>query len=352
MSKRDNHYHIKINFDKKRSECSVGDIYSEYMSGKNNQDSFHFLNDTFTLIASRCKIFDDGTILPNNTNSINSQLLKGLLYYYSLAKDFPCIKKVSIIRKRAKSSDFDYTECKTNIIQPITGTGIKHFSLQKDKLEIIFKESEKGNAIRIALSYWLKGIAATERYYKFDHLWRAYNRLFMYQGNANKEVDCMASMRSLIINNERLFTKTLTITNTYTHDELRSFRWRSLILNDYATLAKTTAFHDFILRYHDTRIMDLFKEMLPYRKDFLSQKGLLGNVQSHILSNTTQREIELIPLFTLKYAYFVRNKMFHGEMPDNTFKIHDNNVDIEIDRLNNILSSLIFELIDNNDVLR
>lgn len=135
MSKRYNHYHIKIDFDKKRSECKVGNIYSKYMSGKNHQDSFHFFSDFFTLIASRSKTFTDGTILSNSTNSINNQLLKGLLFYYSLAKDFPCIKKVSIIRKRTKSKDFDYTECKTGIIQPIIGSKNKKISLQKDKLQ-------------------------------------------------------------------------------------------------------------------------------------------------------------------------------------------------------------------------
>lgn len=44
--------------------------------------------------------------------------------------------------------------------------------------------------------------------------------------------------------------------------------------------------------------------------------------------------------------------MFHGEIPDSTFKIHNNNEDIEIDKLNDILSSLICELINNNDKMR
>lgn len=352
MSKRYNHYHVKIDFDKKRPECNIGNLYSEYMSGKTNKDSFHFLSNSFTLIASRSKMFVDGTILSNSTNSINSQLLKGLLYYYSLAKDFPNIKQVSIIRKRAKSIDFNYEECKTDIIQPIIGSGNKKFSLQKDKLKVIFEETEKGNAMRIALSYWLKGIASKEKYYKFDHLWRAYNRLFMYQGNTSKEVDCMSKMRIFIINNKNLFTNTLKITNAYTNNELRDFRWRSLILNDYATSKKTKAFHDFILRYHDIRIMKLFNEILPYRIDFLNQENLFRNVQTHISSNTTLHDVELIPLLSIKYAYFVRNKMFHGEIPDSTFKIHKNNEDIEIDRLNDILSTLFFELLNNNDMLR
>lgn len=162
----------------------------------------------------------------------------------------------------------------------------------------------------------------------------------------------MASMRAFIISNKNLFTNTLAITNSYTHSELRSFRWRNLILNDYTTLNKTRAFHDFILRYQDKRIMDLFDEILPYRIDFLNRENLLGSVQSHISSNRGRNDIELIPLLSIKYAYFVRNKMFHGEIPDSTFKIYNNDEDIEIDRLNDILSSLIFELLNNNDVMR
>ena len=104
MGKRLNHYHIKISFDKKRTECSVGNIYAKYMSGKENQDSFHFLSDSFTIIASRSKTFDDGTILSNNINSINSQILKGLLYYYSLASNPQLSSSASFLRLNVLSS--------------------------------------------------------------------------------------------------------------------------------------------------------------------------------------------------------------------------------------------------------
>lgn len=113
------------------------------MSGKTNKDSFHFLSNSFTLIASRSKMFVDGTILSNSTNSINSQLLKGLLYYYSLAKDFPNIKQISIIRKRAKSIDFNYKECKTDIIQPIIGSGNKNSLYKRTNLKLFSKKQKR-----------------------------------------------------------------------------------------------------------------------------------------------------------------------------------------------------------------
>ena len=94
--------------------------------------------------------------------------------------------------------------------------------------------------------------------------------------------------------------------------------------------------------------MNLFKEVLPYREDFLKNAGLYGDVVSHINQVPTRKDEELITLLSIKYAYFVRNKMFHGEIPDRTFKIHNDLIDDEIDNLNSILSTLIYEIINNN----
>ena len=353
MSKPYFHYHIKITFDKNRSECNVGLMYAQYSDRINHNDTFIFQPKELTIIISRSKRYKDGSILNSNLNTVYNQITKALLYYYSLSNDFPEIKNIEIIRKRFRLADYSYSECKSGIIQPIVNGQSKIYQFDKDKIKVIFEETEKGKNIRIALSYWLKGVSSNERYYKFEHLWKALNRLFMYQGNSPKEVHCMASLRTIIINNEILFSKTKAITNSYTTEMLRSFRWRQLILNDYDIPSKTVALHDFILRYKDNRIMDLFNSILPYRSDYLNAKLLLNDVTNHINRNMSSVcDAELITILSLKYTYFVRNKMFHGEIPDSTFKLHETNEDIEIDRINEILSSLIFELIDNNNILR
>ena len=43
--------------------------------------------------------------------------------------------------------------------------------------------------------------------------------------------------------------------------------------------------------------------------------------------------------------------MMHGELPDSTFKIHDNREDLEFDKLNLLLSKLVAELINNFEKL-
>ena len=115
MSKRYNHYNIKVEFSVSNRECAIGNVYAKYPNGKDNKDCFEFFENSFTLIASRSKIYEDGSILINNSNSINSQLLKGLIFYYSLASSFPTITKVCIIRKRVRFDDYNYVNDCSNI---------------------------------------------------------------------------------------------------------------------------------------------------------------------------------------------------------------------------------------------
>ena len=119
-------------------------------------------------------------------------------------------------------------------------------------------------------------------------------------------------------------------------------------MNDYSTNNKIIAFKDFVLRYSDERIMNLFRDVLVYRKEYLQNAGLYDEVNTHINQNPIKNDVELVTLLSIKYAYFVRNKMFHGEIPDSTFKIHTDFVDNEIDILNKILSTLIYEIINSN----
>lgn len=348
MSKRIHQYQIKVEFSIANNSCAVGVVTSKYLGGKGNTDTFHFFKKSFSIRASRTKAYDGNTIFSNNANSINNQLLKGLLYYYAIARNLPKIKRVSLIRKRSGIVKYNYKLEGTEIIQPITTFVKNPFVFNSDVLKILFEESEKGNAIRNSLSYWLKGISSFERYYKFDHYWRAFNRLFLYQGNTIQDFEGMRQMRKFIINNPQYFQRSIGIIDEYSQSDLRKYRWRSLILNNFSTIKQIGAYKDFIKRHTDERILKLFKELLPYREEFLINKGLIQEVEAHINMAPIRNSIEIVTLLCIKYAYFVRNKMFHGEIPDCTFKIHNDNLDIEMDNLNKLLSTLIFELLNSN----
>ncbi len=345
-------YQIRVEFKTSNKECAIGKVYSKYLNGQNQTDTFRFFQKHFILNATRSKVYEDGTILSNSGNSINRQIIKGVLLHYSLATTTPQIKNIIIIRKRIRSPHYTYLQEASHLIQPITGNRKIQLQFDKKVLTSILDETPRADAIRIALSYWLKGISSEERYYKFDNLWRSFNRLCLFNANTIKDFEGLRKMRELIINSQASFQNTINIIKNYTIDDLSKFRWKVFSSNEYNIVNKASALKDFILRYNDARIMDLFdKVIVPCRRQLLIQQGFFLDVNRHIKSQTQQIDIEIVTILAIKYAYWLRNKFFHGAIYNRTFKLHTDNIDDEVDILNNILSSLIFEII-NNDKIR
>lgn len=356
MAKRYYHYHIKVEFDKNRMECKQGLVYSDYLNGKGGKDTFVFLPKELNIVAHRTKLIEDGKILSSNKNSVYYQLLKALLYYYALSRTFPRIKNVEIVLKRAKSEDYYYKEC-TNFIQPLVSGKNNPYVFDPDKLKALFNEDDRGDSLRAVISNWLKAVSSDDRYYCFEHLWKAFNRLYVFYGKQClkkvNEKECQIKIRDFILNNFELIQDSIAITNSYSESDIRSFRWRSFVLNEYDGENKTKELIGWIKNYHDKRIMALFTQILPYRQEFINKIGKLDEVQKHINNNSsTTIDVELVALIAIKYAYFARNKMIHGELPDSTFKIHENREDLEFDKLNTLLSTLVAGLINNNDALQ
>lgn len=359
MTKRIYHYHIRINFEKKRPECNLGNKYSEYQGGINKSsgvaysDSFHFFQDHLQVIASRGTSYTDGTILTNEKNSIYAQMLKALIYYYGCANDIPQVKKVTITRKQAHKPDYVYTEgC--NFLQPVSCRTSKNFFFSSGILDIIFSESEKSRTILTALSYWLKSFEyESSSILCFDVLWRAFNCLYRYQANSISDNDGLRTFREFIINNSGTFSNTIKITTGYPQNIWNAFRWRALILNDYKTESKMCALRDFIMRYHDKRIMESLNNVISARENYLINKGFWTDTVTHIHNNlTSSNDVETLCILVVKYAYFIRCKNAHGEVPDNSFKLEYTNMDKELERLNELFVSFIYEIINNHNLLR
>lgn len=349
------HYHINIRFRGNGPAIRIGRRYSAYSGSQGSKDTFVFFSKSCSMVLSRTRSYTDGEILSKANNTINTQIIKVLLCYYAVSGDFPTVENISIVRKKSGQPDYTYREC-DNILQPIGYIRNRTLVCSQDVLNILLDETPKGQTLRIAMSYWLKGISSDDVYYKFDHLWRAFNRLFMYQGNDPKEHECMKVMRNFVLNNPGHFIRSIAITNAYSREVLHSFRWSRMILNDYETREKTNALVKFVQRYHDSRIMNLLSEKLACRNKYIDDPhnpAFRTTIDNHINNNLhTTVDAELVTLLAIKYSYFVRNKLFHGETADGTFKVKSNNLDNEMKRLNSLLEVLVMELMENYQLLR
>lgn len=358
MTKRIYTYHIRIDFNKKRPECSLGNRCSEYPGGKDSHgvpytDAFQFLQDHLVVIAQRGARYDDGSILSNDKNSLYLQMLKALAYYYAYANDVPTIKKVTIVRKQTGKEDYTYNEC-DSFLQPVDDDSVKANRFSSGVLDVVFTNSEKGNAVLTALTYWLKSYEYRNiPSLRFDALWRAFNCLYRYQTDRDKDFDGLRDFKGFIMDNQHLFTNSISMTTGYDQSIWDSFRWRALILNDYNAASKMNALSDFIQRYHDSRIMHSLYNIITVRQNYLEPAELWDSVVTHLTANfATKCDIETLTVLVIKYAYFVRCKYVHGELPENSFKIEHTNIDKELTRLNELFAVFIFEIINGNSSLR
>lgn len=358
MSNRIYSYHIRIEFNKRRPECSLGNRYSGYPGGKDAQgqpyaDSFHFLQDHLVVIATRGTIYNDGTILSNVRNSLYTQMMKAMAFYYAHAIEMPLIKRVIITRKQSGKPDYVYTEG-GNFLQPVNGGAINANRFDEGVLDIIFDNSAKGNTILMALSYWLKSFEYRAiPNLRLDALWRAFNCLYRYQANNDQDFEGLRTIRAFILANPLIFSNSIAITSGYEQNIWDSFRWRAFILSEYKTQNKAEALKDFVCRYHDSRIMHSLQNIITVREDYLRSEGYWDEVQNHINANlATTYDAETLAVLTVKYAYYVRCKTVHAEVPDNSFKLEYNNIDIELERLNDVFSTFIFEMINHHVSLR
>lgn len=348
-------YLVEVQFTNRRASCAIGIRYSSYFKSNGRRDTFTFKNNGFTIEAERSNKYSDGSILNSSQNSLNGQILKGLLVFYALAPNFPKLKSISIQRKRQQRfGDYVYTET-LDFQQPLTPRVTRYLHLSQVDIDGILEETDRGIAIRTALSYWLKGVNSQDKYFKFDRYWKAFDRLLLYQGNTTRERDGIIAMKALIRGNARLFVNSIAMTNTASDAYIRKFSWNKLLYKYSTRYTKPDDIYRRATEYSDSRAIRLFHCLVYGTKvqTALNDAGLWANVANHFAANTaTVCDIDIVLLLSLSYTYYLRCKLFHGEVSDSTFKLKPTDEDWEIDELSKLLEIVVFELLEHNHILR
>lgn len=386
MKRLKNQYKIVIQFIHTESEYEIYSGNISYKGATDNLDSIVITNKKIQITAERSAIINPKDILENDSNTIHTQIIKSLLFYYLFIGKFVEIKSINITReKNTILQQYSLPNSETSINQVLTST----FSLNSainfntETLENIFKSDEKSIALYNSISYILKANASTEASGKFEKLWKAFNSIYRYFGNGKSENDCQRILRTFMLSNHNNFPLSKELVTDLDKDTLRKrIRLRDLILNDYETKNLTVTFLSFIYRYTDYRISKILRETLVYREDFIKDIMSIDNVQSKFskLSNVTflynscngsssphciynkvvqylddnfnnniVSDIEVVAFICIKYAYYIRNKIFHAEKHDLSFRFIENKLTDELDWINSILETLILELIKNNN---
>ena len=386
MKRLKNLYRVQILF---KTDDDIENIYSEnigYKGSIGNTDSIIISNREINISAERSSIINPKSILDNDTNTIHTQIIKSLLFYYLYYKKFVEIESISIKREKStvlQEFKLPNTDIKLNQVLDSTFKISNEFNFEIQHLSSIFENNEKSYALFNAISYLLKANIINESSGKFEKLWKAFNSIYRYFGNGKNENECHRIIRKFLIDNNAVFNLSIDKVKHFDKNLLRQkLRLRDLILNDYETKNLTVTFLSFIFRYSDQRICELLKETLVFREEYLKDILSINNVESKFnqltnitplynscknnpstdciynkvteyldnnINNNTSSDIELVVFICIKYAYYVRNKIFHAEKHDLSFRFIDNKLTDELEWINDILETLILELIKSND---
>lgn len=381
-TKIEHNYAIKITF-----EHSINSISEESITVDEQRpvkDVIDIQKNQIVISCDRKAKINLNNIIHNENNSIHNLITKSLVYYYIKANRFNAIKTISFHRIKTGGEEImlSIPNPSTSLEQVLT-TQYQGVAIDANCIIGIFKNNDKDVVLQLALTYLLKSQISTEPSVKFEKLWQSFNAIYKYLGNGLNENNSQIYIRKFIIDNNSLFPKSIDIAKQITFEELKEkVRFSDLLQNDYDTKEKIVAFIAFIYRYKNDKISKNILDNIGYFENSLKTILSINQIESkfnknahiahiyhlnksstdndlifktvrdYLLNNTKTptpyTDIEVIVFLCIKYCYYLRNKIFHAEKEDLTFRFAKNNIISEINWINNILEILIIELISAN----
>lgn len=383
-SKIKHNYSINISFDAPDISLSQEVFEMEYQGSSDTNDELVIEDDKLTIKCNRTAKINLINIVFSESSSIHNQIIKSLIYYYIRVNRFVPIQNISVnrIKQTGEETMLSLPTAKIGIEQILTDK-FQGVDIPTTNINDIFKVNDKSKAIQYALTYLLKSKITNEESERFEKLWKSFNSIYYYFGNGANENECHRLMRDFILTNPTLFSKSLHKARTITAKELRGkVRFYELLSNDYDTKEKIVAFIAFIFRYQnqivcknlldnisyfEADLKDIFNldkveskfNKFDYIKDLYHNnksstdseiifKKIKEYLEDKVKNPVTNTELEIIVFICIKYCYYLRNKIFHAEKQDLTFRFAKNNLIFELEWVNGILETLIVELISVN----
>ncbi|MEJ8673440.1 hypothetical protein [Chromobacterium amazonense] len=227
-------------------------------------------------------------------------------------------------------------------------------NIDTSKAPIILLETVTGRAVLNAATHLIKSLDSLSAFDRFEKLWRAFNALYKIFAKLNSDHACLRALRTHITANPILFPLSIAKVANLTADDIRSkIRLNAMILNNHPTQATTQGFADSITRNTDPRVLEMYKNSLSIREDFLNNVGRLASVNAYIqagINANAVHDADVVSLLCIKYMYFVRNKIAHAEKVDHGFTfLRGSAEEAEMSWLAPFLEALVIDLINISD---
>jgi hypothetical protein len=324
-----------------------------YRSVVSTADSLEIFNKRILIRTTRST---KANPLQAHNSTFYKQIIKSLCLYYIVERKPNQLKEISIVRLRNGHVIPVASVPKSTIRQVVAkSTDLTTLSsIDPSKAAILLLETSVGRSVLNAATHLIKSLDSPSPFDRFERLWRAFNALYKAFAKVNTDHGCHVALRDHIKNNPGLFPLALAKVSTLTAVNIRAnIRWNQMLLNNYATQAKTTALRDSIFRNSDPRILEIYQSSLPLRHAFLTAAGFLAPVNAYITNGINANvacDADVLSTLCIKYSYFVRNKIAHAEKSDHGFSfLHGSSEESEIRWLVTFLEPLVIDLINVSD---
>ena len=320
-------------------------------------DKFTFRSSCIIIECNRSNLQKKEEIENNPGNTLRIQIMRALLLYYAAnvqkARVYSiCVSQVTKMGKKVVT-ELIYNKPAEQPLRLIGVPPIYQYPITDLVQNILADDSHLYETI---MSHWLGAWVVKGRYEQFERLWRCLEQLSVksYHGAAveSTEKNCLTALRTYIISHSASFPIACAHVDAMDYNEFRSFFWKLLIFNNFKKTAKIGRYVDyrdlFVLPYHDERVVKMLKDTLVYRHDELDGFGFLDAVNNHItsvLASPQKKNEDVVAILSGYYAYYTRNKIFHGELSERSFNICGSHEDDVIDKLNALMVKVTFELI-------
>lgn len=339
--------------------------YLPYYNSGPRRDTVMFEKRRILIEADRKHRFTEDDVFMNLQHSLYNQLVKVLLIHYCQAGRKAGIRSVSVSERKAQGLVPLFSRNFTNDNQPFCAFDAP-IPFDVEALKGVLDETDDAYRLRIVLLHWLGQGKYTDRQRRMEIVWRTFERLCEYHqhaamGSRFKVGDGMKALLNVVLSNAASYPHSAATVAGETLDTLRQLRWQEMIENNYPKTNGNNLIGNYrgyystlITPFFDERAVQLMTDILPYRRSELQRYGLYNNAVTDLqakLALHQRRDIDLVALLC-HYIYFLRNRLFHGQMLLRVSVFDVLNADnMRLEFLTGMLATLSVELVNNRSAL-
>ena len=349
-------YKIEINLSKS------GDQVHEFAIEEPSTQKkiyYSFYKTKTTIECHKSNKYKEDDIFDNSQNHLHVYIERALMGLFLINSDTR-VKSIKVIRKLTKGDEVICEKKFPKDCLPLP-KNISH-SLNPAFLKKLLDYDDISDKYRLILSHWIQGNLSSNAYDKFEHLWRAFERIAMYSNRnnsaPNKEATAMRTLSSFIGTNKNYFSKSLLRCDTLDIETIRKLNWqlytRSELskVNGNVNVYTDTVFYKVMVNsFTDDRLIDLMHHTLHYVKRKLGTYHNnvfldINNKQKGIRENT-----DVLRIILCNYAYYYRCKVFHGEIFDRKvfLPVKKDNAIERVNLLNELLDLFVIDALNSLD---